>query len=49
METVAVADELPDMPLFIERGAHVLVPLEATYQAAYTAVPRRWQKALEGQ
>ena len=43
----AVGDPLPDMPLFLEPGAHVLAPLEATYQAAFAAVPRRWRRVLE--
>jgi hypothetical protein len=47
IEPVAVGDALPDMPLFLEPGAHVLVPLEATYQAAWAAVPRRWRTVLE--
>jgi hypothetical protein len=47
IETVAVGDLLPDMPLFLEPGGHVLVPLEATYQAAWQAVPRRWRSVLE--
>src|SRR5439155_25026566 len=47
VESVAVGDTLPEMPLFLEPGAHVLVPLEATYQAAFAAVPRRWRRVLE--
>jgi Protein of unknown function (DUF4058) len=47
VEPVAVGDTLIDMPLFLEPGAHVLVPLEVTYQAAWSAVPRRWQRVLE--
>ncbi len=47
VETVAVGDVLPDMPLFLEPGAYVQVPLESTYQSAYAAVPRRWKKVLE--
>jgi len=47
IEPVAVGDALPDMPLFLEPGAHVLIPLEATYQAAFAAVPRRWRRVLE--
>jgi hypothetical protein len=35
------------MPLFLEPGGHVLVPLEATYQAAFAAMPRRWRAVLE--
>ena len=48
IEPVAVGDELPSMPLFLEPGAHILVPLEATYNAAFTGVPRRWRSVLEG-
>lgn len=48
VKQVAVGDVLPDMPLFLEPGGHVLVPLEATYEAAYRGVPRRWQRVLEG-
>jgi hypothetical protein len=47
VEPVAVGDDLPDMPLFLERGAHVRVPLEATYRSAFAAVPRRWRTVLE--
>src|SRR5262249_5980345 len=45
---VAVGETLPDMPLFLEPGAHVTVPLDKTYQAAWSAVPRRWQVVLQG-
>jgi hypothetical protein len=47
IEPVAVGDSLPDMPLFLEPEAHVPVPLEATYQAAWAALPRRWREVLE--
>jgi hypothetical protein len=47
VEPVAVGDVLTDMPLFLEPGAHVLVPLEATYGTAFAAVPRRWRRVLE--
>jgi len=47
VEPIAVADSLPDMPLFLEPGAHVPVPLERTYQQAFDAVPRRWRTVLE--
>jgi hypothetical protein len=43
----AVGDVLTDMPLFLEPGKAVEVPLEATYQAAFAAVPRRWRTVLE--
>ncbi len=47
VEPAAVGDTLADMPLFLEPGAHILVPLEATYLSAYAAVPRRWQRVLQ--
>lgn len=47
VEPVAIGDALPDMPLFLEPGAHVPIPLEATYQAAWKRVPQRWQRVLE--
>lgn len=48
VEPVAVGDDLPDMPLFLRPGAHVAVPLEATYGAAFEAVPTRWRRVLDG-
>jgi hypothetical protein len=39
LEPVAVGDALPDMPLFLTRRVYVPVPLEATYQSAWEAVP----------
>jgi hypothetical protein len=48
VEPVTVSDVLPDMPLFLEPGGHIDVPLEATYQAAFAAVPRRWRAVLAG-
>jgi hypothetical protein len=47
VEPTAVARELIDMPLFLDPETYVNVPLEATYQAAYRGVPRRWQRVLE--
>ncbi len=46
IETVAVGDVLPDMPLFLAPGFYILVPLEATYQAAWDTVPARWQRVI---
>lgn len=43
----AVGEALTDMPLFLLPGAHVVVPLAATYDAAFAAVPRRWRSVLE--
>jgi Protein of unknown function (DUF4058) len=47
VESVAVGDALPDMPLILEPNAAVTVPLEATYQRAWDAVPLRWRVVLE--
>ena len=47
VEPTAVGRELIDMPLFLEPEIYVPVPLEATYQAAYRGVPRRWKAVLE--
>lgn len=44
---MAVGDVLPEMPLFLEVDRYVPVPLEATYRAAFDAVPRRWRDVLE--
>jgi hypothetical protein len=46
VKPVAVGEELPEMPLFLQPGAYVLVPLEATYQSALAGVPARWRSVL---
>ncbi|HVX61750.1 MAG TPA: DUF4058 family protein [Pirellulales bacterium] len=46
MEAVAVGDPLPAMPLFLQADRYVLVPLEATYQLAFDALPKRWRDVL---
>ncbi len=48
VQPVAVGDTLPDMPLFLEPGWYVNVPLEAAYSAAYRGVPDRWRRVLDG-
>ena len=47
VEPLAVGGALADMPLFLEPGAHVLLPLEVTYQRAFAVLPRRWRVVLE--
>jgi hypothetical protein len=47
IEIIGVGDRLPNMPLFLEPGVHVPVPLDATYQTAFDAMPRRWRNVLE--
>ena len=49
VEPVAVGDVLPDMPLFLFPGGHVLVPLEKTYLKAWEGVPARWRKVIESE
>jgi len=44
---VAVGDALPEMPLFLEPEAFVLVPLEMTDQTAFDLLPAKGRKALE--
>lgn len=39
IEPVAVGDDMPDMPLFLTRDAHIQVPLELTYRATWEACP----------
>ena len=48
VETIGVGDPLPDMPLFLDIGRHVSVPLERTYQEAYRGVPEFWREVIEG-
>ena len=38
VEPVAVGDSLIDMPLYLEPGRHVAVPLEETYRLAFESV-----------
>jgi hypothetical protein len=47
IETVGVGDVLPDMPLFIAPGAHVMVPLESTYMAAWQDTPVAVRRLVE--
>jgi hypothetical protein len=46
-ERVAFGDVLPDMPLFLVPGGHVLVPLGKTYMSAWEGVPRRWRAVID--
>ncbi len=47
IEPTAVGREVAPMPLFLDAEQYVDVPLEATYQAAYRGVARRWKAVLE--
>jgi hypothetical protein len=46
VEFVGVGDELPDMPLFLRPEVYVPAPLEATYQAAWSAFPNPLKRLL---
>lgn len=47
VEPVAVGDNLPEMPLFLDEGHYVNVPLEETYMSAFRRVPWRYKSDLE--
>lgn len=46
IEPTTTENALPEMPLFLETERYVPVPLEAAYQSAFEAVPKRWQDEL---
>lgn len=46
IQSVAVADRLPDMPLCLTEDQYVPVPLEDTYMAAFSGFARRWRDVL---
>jgi hypothetical protein len=48
VEFISVGDPLPDMPLFLDIGRHVDVPLDRTYLEAYQGVPEYWRDVIEG-
>jgi hypothetical protein len=48
LEHLAPGAVLPDMPLFIRPDKYVNVPLESTYQSAYSGMPQFWRNVLEG-
>ena len=47
VEPLRIGSELRPMPLYLEPGGYVLVPLERTYTDAFAAMPRRWRVVLE--
>ncbi|MFO0964739.1 MAG: DUF4058 family protein [Gemmataceae bacterium] len=47
VEHAAVGAEAPEMPLFLEWNQAVSVPLQQTYDEAYTSFPKRWKRVLE--
>jgi hypothetical protein len=49
VEPVAVGDPLPDMPLFLEPGDWVPVPLERSYQTTWDTLPIPLKELIQGQ
>jgi hypothetical protein len=47
VEHVALGASLPEMALFLRPDRYISVPLEPTYQAAYTGMPAFWRGILE--
>jgi hypothetical protein len=46
IEPTAVGAALPEMPLFLTSEDYLPLPLEATYQSAWQAVPAFWRDVL---
>jgi hypothetical protein len=49
VEPIRVGSLLIDMPLFLTSEYYVPIPLEATYERAWSGVPRRWRGVIEGE
>ena len=47
VESVAVGEALPEMPLFLKPDFYVLAPLEATYQITWNDFPAPMKRLLE--
>jgi hypothetical protein len=47
VEPLAVGDRLPEMPVFLQPGHYVTVPLEATYQTSWEVFPKALKGLLE--
>jgi hypothetical protein len=48
VEPIQVGSLLCDMPLFLSPDWYVYVPLETTYESAWTGMPAFWKAVLEG-
>jgi hypothetical protein len=47
VEPIAVGQPLIDMPLFLTAEHYVNVPLERSYQQAYSGMPEFWRDVIE--
>jgi hypothetical protein len=48
VEYLALGEELPEMPLFLQVDSYVNVPLEQTYQAAHRGLPAHLRQIIDG-
>jgi hypothetical protein len=46
VEPVAVGNSLPDMPVFLDAGTYVPVPLDSTYRETWDRCPREFKDAV---
>jgi hypothetical protein len=49
VKLVALGDELPSMPAFLDVQRYIQVPLEATYQATWASCPENMRALVEGE
>jgi hypothetical protein len=47
VQPTAVGATLIEMPLFLQPGRYVNVPLETTYMSAFAGVPQRWKAEVQ--
>jgi hypothetical protein len=47
VEPIAIGLPLPVMPLFLDNNRYLNLPLEPTYIAAFSAIPRHYRQRLD--
>ena len=47
VEHLAVGDAIPDMPLFLDPGYYINIPLQSTYDAAFHGMPGYLRKEMK--
>jgi hypothetical protein len=48
IQPVAVADALPDMPVFLDSGTYIFAPLEASYLTTWETCPEPMRELIAG-
>jgi hypothetical protein len=48
VEPFCLGSKLREMPLFLTPEHYVPAPLERTYMQAWSGVPERWRRVIEG-